>query len=66
MIGIPEEKIVRLGKEDNFWEIGTGPADLVRSCILTEARSTDVTALTVSRDANATDMLSSESGIHPV
>ena len=24
-IGLPEEKIVRLGKEDNFWEIGTGP-----------------------------------------
>ncbi len=24
-IGIPAEKIVRLGKEDNFWEIGTGP-----------------------------------------
>lgn len=24
-IGIPEHKIVRLGKEDNFWEIGTGP-----------------------------------------
>ena len=24
-IGIPEEKIVRLGKEDNFWEIGSGP-----------------------------------------
>ncbi len=24
-IGIPKEKIVRLGKEDNFWEIGTGP-----------------------------------------
>lgn len=24
-IGIPEERIVRLGKEDNFWEIGTGP-----------------------------------------
>lgn len=24
-VGVPEEKIVRLGKEDNFWEIGTGP-----------------------------------------
>lgn len=23
-IGIPKERIVRLGKEDNFWEIGTG------------------------------------------
>lgn len=25
MIGLPEERIVRLGKEDNFWEIGSGP-----------------------------------------
>ncbi len=25
VIGIPEERIVRLGKEDNFWEHGTGP-----------------------------------------
>lgn len=24
-IGIPEERIVRLGKDDNFWEIGAGP-----------------------------------------
>ncbi|MBR3145052.1 MAG: alanine--tRNA ligase [Clostridia bacterium] len=24
-IGVPEERIVRLGKEDNFWEHGTGP-----------------------------------------
>lgn len=24
-IGVPAEKIVRLGKEDNFWEIGLGP-----------------------------------------
>ncbi len=24
-IGIPKERIVRLGKDDNFWEIGTGP-----------------------------------------
>lgn len=25
MIGMPEEKIIRLGKDDNFWEIGLGP-----------------------------------------
>ncbi|RQD77757.1 MAG: alanine--tRNA ligase [Candidatus Syntrophonatronum acetioxidans] len=24
-VGIPEKKIYRLGKEDNFWEIGQGP-----------------------------------------
>ena len=24
-IGVPEERIVRLGREDNFWEIGVGP-----------------------------------------
>lgn len=24
-VGFPEERIVRLGKDDNFWEIGTGP-----------------------------------------
>ncbi|MBK5252972.1 MAG: alanine--tRNA ligase [Peptostreptococcaceae bacterium] len=24
-IGLPEERIVRLGKKDNFWEIGLGP-----------------------------------------
>lgn len=24
-IGLPEERIVRMGKEDNFWEIGLGP-----------------------------------------
>ena len=24
-IGVPEEHIVRLGKEDNFWEHGSGP-----------------------------------------
>jgi alanyl-tRNA synthetase len=25
IIKVPEERIIRLGKEDNFWEIGTGP-----------------------------------------
>ena len=26
MIGLPEEKIVRLGKDDNFWELEVGPS----------------------------------------
>lgn len=25
VIGVPEERIVKMGKEDNFWEHGTGP-----------------------------------------
>ncbi|NMA95546.1 MAG: alanine--tRNA ligase [Clostridiales bacterium] len=25
IIGLPEDRIVRMGKEDNFWEIGVGP-----------------------------------------
>lgn len=25
VIGLPKERIVRLGREDNFWEIGVGP-----------------------------------------
>ncbi|MDR0286578.1 MAG: alanine--tRNA ligase [Clostridiales bacterium] len=25
LIGLPEEKVVRMGKEDNFWEHGIGP-----------------------------------------
>ncbi len=25
VIGVPEERIIRMGKEDNFWEHGTGP-----------------------------------------
>ena len=24
-IGVPKDRIVRLGREDNFWEIGVGP-----------------------------------------
>ena len=24
-VGVPEDRIVRMGKKDNFWEIGTGP-----------------------------------------
>ena len=25
MVGIPEDRIYRMGKEDNFWEHGSGP-----------------------------------------
>ncbi len=24
-VGLPEERIIRMGKKDNFWQIGTGP-----------------------------------------
>ena len=35
-VGVPAERIVRLGKEDNFWEIGVGyPVALVRKSIST-------------------------------
>ena len=57
IIGMPEERIVRLGKDDNFWEIGTGPC-LARAprYILTEARNTAAETLTASRVATVTDM----------
>ncbi|TZE83489.1 alanine--tRNA ligase [Calorimonas adulescens] len=25
VVGVPDERIIRMGKEDNFWEIGLGP-----------------------------------------
>ena len=55
IIGIPEERIVRLGKDDNFWEIGTVRAAHVPRYILTGVNSMDAMILTASRAVIATD-----------
>ena len=39
-VGVPDERIVRLGREDNFWQAGRpGPAGPARSSTSTAARS---------------------------
>jgi len=55
-IGLPEERIVRLGKEDNFWEIGLGPCGPCSESILIEGKNTVAEALTVSQAVTATDI----------
>ena len=57
VIGMPEERIIRLGKDDNFWEIGLGPCG--PCSIMTEDRSGAAESLTASRAATATDILNS-------
>ena len=39
-IGIPENRIFKFGKEDNFWEHGSGPAAPAPRSTMTGARST--------------------------
>ena len=58
-LGMPAERIVRLGKEDNFWRSVSDRADRVLNCILTEVKNTAAADLTASRDATATDILNS-------
>ena len=43
-IGLPESKIYRLGKEDNFWEIGLGPCGPCSKFIMTWGLSTAAAA----------------------
>ncbi len=38
-MGIPAERIFRFGKEDNFWEHGSGPADHVPKYTMTEEKN---------------------------
>ena len=49
VVGVPAERIVRLGKEDNFWEHGSGPCGT-----LTVAISTAAARLTASPAVTAT------------
>lgn len=58
-LGLPEERIVRLGREDNFWEIGLGPAAHVQKFTLTEGLNTAAASLTANRAATAIDILNS-------
>ena len=53
-IGIPESRITRLGKEDNFWEHGSGPCGPCSENYLTAARSTAAVSRTVRPAATAT------------
>ena len=58
-LGMPAERIVRLGKEDNFWEIGLwSNAVHVQKSILIEVKNTDAIKKIVSRVVTAIDMLS--------
>lgn len=58
--GVPMDHIVRMGKEDNFWEAGTdGLAVHVLRYISTEERNMAVASLIVRSAATATDTWSS-------
>ena len=54
-IGVPAERVVRLGKEDNFWEHGSGPCGPCSEIyILTAAKNTAAASRTAVRAATAT------------
>ena len=46
-MGIPAERIFKFGKEDNFWEHGSGPCGPVQKCIMTGEKNTAVEVLIV-------------------
>ena len=54
-IGMPEEKIVRLGKDDNFWEIGTGPCGPCSEIYFDRGEEYGCGSLTVSRAVTVID-----------
>ena len=53
-VGVPADRILRMGKEDNFWEHGTGPCGPVRRSIMTEGKSMAAANRDVLWDAIAT------------
>ncbi len=64
-LGMPEERIVRLGKEDNFWEIGLGPCGPCSNFTLTEAPEYGCERNPASRKATATDIWNSGTTYSP-
>ena len=53
-VGLPWDRIKKLGKEDNFWQHGTGPVVLLKS-IMTAAPNMAATALPAALAVIATD-----------
>ena len=54
-MNFPTERIVRLGKDDNFWEIGLDHADLVQKYTLIEENHSVVIIQIVNQDVTAID-----------
>ena len=54
-VGVPAEKIIRLGKEDNFWEHGTGPCGPCSEIYFDRGEKYGSANPTVSPAATATD-----------
>ena len=52
-IGVPIDRIVRLGREDNFWEIGVDHAALVQNCTSTGELNTAADGLIAPLDVIA-------------
>ena len=54
VVGIPEDRIYRMGKEDNFWEHGSGPCGPCSEVYYDRGRLSAAAALTASPAVTAT------------
>ena len=61
-VGVDPSRIVRLGKEDNFWEHGTGPCGPCSELYLTGVRNMDAVLRPAGWDATATGTWNLEPG----
>lgn len=55
-VGVPRDRIIKLGKADNFWEHGADPAAPALRYTLTEVKST-VLSRALNRQENVTELL---------